>query len=127
MAKKKVAKLVMVSLMTRVIVNEDATDDQIIEASYKGFQAKLDNRELGDNVESIEDDDEVPYGEAPSDKEECPVCNRCQTHPDRDFPDTLRCCLDCGAEYLADGMAIIFDPREELTSEEISLRGYNSL
>jgi hypothetical protein len=91
------------------------------------LRAKLDNRELGDNVESIEDDDEVPYGEAPSDKEECPVCNRCQTHPDRDFPDTLRCCLDCGAEYVTDGMAITFDPREELTSEEISLRGYNSL
>lgn len=59
----KVAKLVAFSLMTRVIVDENATDDQIIAAAYKGVQDKIDNRELGDNLESIEDDEEMPYDE----------------------------------------------------------------
>jgi hypothetical protein len=65
----KVAKLVMVSLMTRVIVDENATDDEIIAASYQGFQDKLDNRELGDNLEEIRDDDECPCGTFKSDPE----------------------------------------------------------
>lgn len=64
----KVAKLVCVSLMTRVIVDEDATQDEIINASYKGFQAKIDNRELGDNLESVEDDAECPFGTFDDDK-----------------------------------------------------------
>lgn len=123
----KVAKLVMVSLMTRVIVDDSATDEQIIQASYKGFQAKIDNRELGDNLESIEDDEEVPYGEALSDKLECPVCNRHNTREDFDSPDTMRCCDDCGADYLIDGMEITLDPRDELSPEEIKSRGYNPL
>ncbi len=58
----KVAKLVEVNFLTRVIVDEDATEDQIIAASYKGFQDKLDNREVGDNLSSIENDEECPYG-----------------------------------------------------------------
>jgi hypothetical protein len=123
----KVAKLVMVSLMTRVIVDENATDEQIIEASYSGFQAKLDNRELGDNLESIEDDEEIPYGEAPDDKLECPVCNRHNTRPDFDSPDTMRCCDDCGADYVVDGMEVTLDPRDQLSPEEIAMRGYNPL
>lgn len=63
----KVAKLVEVSLLVRVIVDENATEDQIIEATYPKLQDKLDNREVGDNVISIEDDEEVPFGEAHSD------------------------------------------------------------
>jgi len=63
----KVAKLVEVSLLVRIIVDENATEDQIIEATYPKLQDKLDNREIGDNVMSIEDDEEVPFGEAPSD------------------------------------------------------------
>ncbi len=57
----KIAKLVEVSFVTRVIVDENATDEQIIEASYKGFQAKLDGREVGENIASIDDDTESPY------------------------------------------------------------------
>lgn len=53
----KVAKLVMVSLMTRVIVDEGSTDEQILEKAKARFQAKLDNNELMDNLESIEDDE----------------------------------------------------------------------
>lgn len=123
----KVAKLVMVSLMTRVIVDENATDDQIIAASYKGFQAKIDNRELGDNIESIENDEEVPYGESPEDHKECPVCNKHNTRTDFDSPDSMRCCEDCGCDYVVDGMEIILDPRDELSPEEIANRGYNPL
>ena len=64
----KVAKLIEVSLLVRVIVDADATEDQIIAATYPRLQEKLDNREVGDNIVSIEDDEEVPYGEAPSDE-----------------------------------------------------------
>ncbi len=64
----KVAKLVMFSLMTRVLVDENATDDEIIAASYAGIQDKIDNRELGDNLESIEDDEECPCGTFDSDE-----------------------------------------------------------
>jgi hypothetical protein len=123
----KKALLVEFSLLARVIVDENATDDQIIEASYSKIQDKINNRELGDNLASIEDDEEVPYGEAPSDLEECPVCNRHNTRPDFDSPDTMRCCDDCGADYLTDGMEVTLDPRDELSPEEIKRRGYNSL
>lgn len=58
---KQVAKLVAVSLLVRVIVDEDATEDQIIQASYPKLQAKLDNHEVGDNLESIEEDEECPF------------------------------------------------------------------
>ncbi|GIV43874.1 MAG: hypothetical protein KatS3mg035_0997 [Bacteroidia bacterium] len=58
----KVAKLVCFSLMTRVIVDENATEDEIIEACYPKIQDKIDNRELGDNLESIKEDIEIPLG-----------------------------------------------------------------
>ena len=59
---KKVAKLVSFTLTTRVIVDEDASDDQIIKACYPKIIDKIDNRELGDNLESIEYDEECPFG-----------------------------------------------------------------
>jgi hypothetical protein len=59
---KKVARLVEFSLMTRVIVDENATEDQIIKASYKGIQDKIDNRELGDNLVENDLDEECPFG-----------------------------------------------------------------
>ena len=57
----KVAKLVMASLMVRVIVDKNATDDEIIAASRKQF-IEVVNDSLGDNIESIDDDTEMPYG-----------------------------------------------------------------
>lgn len=123
----KKALLVEFSLLVRVIVDDCATEDQIIEASYSKIQDKINNRELGDNLVSVEDDEEIPYGEAPSDKEECPVCNRHNTRPDFDSPDTMRCCDSCGADYLTDGMEVTLDPRDELSPEEIARRGYNPL
>jgi hypothetical protein len=56
----KVAKLVYMSMVTRVIVDEDATEDQIIQASKNSFVEKVLN-ELGENLEEIVDDEEVPY------------------------------------------------------------------
>ncbi len=56
----KVAKLVYVSMVTRVVVDEDATDEQIIQASKDNFIEKV-QTELGENLEEIVDDEEVPY------------------------------------------------------------------
>lgn len=123
----KKAVLVSFSLMTRVIVDENATDEEIIAKARPRIQAKIDNDELGDNLDEIEDDEEIPYGETPEDHRECPVCNRHNTRPDFDSPDSMRCCDDCGADYLTEGMEITLDPRDELSPEEIKQRGYNPL
>tara|TARA_R110000824_G_scaffold351661_1_gene538651 strand:+ start:356 stop:517 length:162 start_codon:yes stop_codon:yes gene_type:complete len=45
----KVAKLVYYSFMTRVVVDEDATESQIVLASKKNMLAKV-NIELGENL-----------------------------------------------------------------------------
>jgi hypothetical protein len=58
----KVAKLVYFSMMTRVVVDENATDEEIIKACYPSIQAKIDNNELGENLEDIDDDGECPIG-----------------------------------------------------------------
>ena len=65
--------------------------------------------------------------EATEDHNECPVCNRLNTRPDFDSPDTMRCCDDCGADYLTEEMEVTLDPRDELSLEEIAKRGYNLL
>lgn len=56
----KVAKLVYVSLATRVIVDEDATQEQILEAAKHRFIDKV-QTELGEHLEFIGYDDECPY------------------------------------------------------------------
>ena len=59
---KKVAKLVYITMATRVIVDEDAQDDEIVEASRKNFILKV-KEELHENLEDIVDDIECPYDE----------------------------------------------------------------
>jgi len=59
---KKVAKLVYANLLTRVIVDENASEEEIIEVSKEKFIDKI-KTELGENIEEIEDDTEVPYDE----------------------------------------------------------------
>ena len=59
---KKVARLVEFSLRTRVVVDENATEDEIIRASYKGIQDKITNEELGDNLVECDLDTECPFG-----------------------------------------------------------------
>jgi hypothetical protein len=58
----KVAKLVSCSLITRVIVDENSTNDEIIRNSKHHF-INIINDSLGDNIELIEDDEECPYEE----------------------------------------------------------------
>lgn len=56
----KVAKLVLVSFMTRVIVEDTATEEEILEASKYRFHEKV-RDELLDNLDEIKDDTECPY------------------------------------------------------------------
>jgi len=123
----KVAKLVMVSLMTRVIVDENATNEDIVGKAHKGFQDKLNNDELIDNLEGILDDVEVPFGTVPQDAEECPVCNSTFVEPDNDNPDSMNACRKCGSEWVKDGVEITLDARDELSPEEIEGGNFNSL
>lgn len=58
----KTAKLVMVSFMTRVIVEDSAIDEEILEMGRPRFIEKI-TTELGEHLESIEDDTECPYCE----------------------------------------------------------------
>jgi hypothetical protein len=58
---RPVAKLLTVSMMTRVIVDEEATDEEIVEAGRKGLLTSLLN-DCMENVEEIRDDEECPYG-----------------------------------------------------------------
>lgn len=57
----KVAKLVAVSLLTRVVVDDTATEEEILDAARPRYFDKV-RTELGDNLEYIEDDTECPYG-----------------------------------------------------------------
>ena len=63
----KVAKLVMVSMMTRIVVDENATDEQMLEASKPAFLMKI-NTELNEHLEQIVDDTECPFGTFDEDK-----------------------------------------------------------
>lgn len=62
----KVAKLVCVSLMTRVIVEDGLSEDDELDAiagqARTNFIDKLTNDALGDHLENIELDEECPYG-----------------------------------------------------------------
>jgi len=68
----KIAKLVAVSLMTRVIVDENLSEDELLEEAMKQarpqFIDKIANDGLGDHLESIEEDTECPFGTFDSDK-----------------------------------------------------------
>ncbi len=57
----KVAKLVYYSFVTRVVVEDDASDDEIVRASKKNMFIKV-KSELGENLEDIVDDEECPIG-----------------------------------------------------------------
>ena len=57
----KVAKLVYYSFVTRVVVDNDATQEDIIRESKRKILEKV-NNELGENLEEIVDDEECPVG-----------------------------------------------------------------
>ena len=56
----KVAKLVVASFITRVVVEDTATYEESVEAARQGIAAKVHN-ELFENIESVFDDAEIPY------------------------------------------------------------------
>lgn len=62
----KVAKLVCVSLMTRIVVEDNLTEEQELEEirkqAYPNFFTQLNEDGVGDHLESYEDDEECPYG-----------------------------------------------------------------
>lgn len=58
----KVAKLVYVSMATRVVVEDTATEQEIIDKAANRFIDKI-NSELGEHIEEIHDDIECPYDE----------------------------------------------------------------
>lgn len=58
----KVAKLVYVSLVTRVIVDDNASDSEILMKAQMKFIEKIEN-EIYEHLEEIVDDTECPYGE----------------------------------------------------------------
>jgi hypothetical protein len=62
----KVAKIVLVSFMTRVIVDEHATEEEIINAARPKIAEKV-AAELGENIEEIYDDEECPFGSITTD------------------------------------------------------------
>lgn len=62
----KVAKLVCISLITRVLVEEELSKDEELDAIADEVRAKcigqISNDAIGDHLESIELDEECPYG-----------------------------------------------------------------
>ena len=58
----KVAKLVAVSFLTRVVVEENATEEEVLEKAKSNFAFKIED-ELSENLEYIVDDIECPYDE----------------------------------------------------------------
>lgn len=63
----KVAKIVWASVGTRVIVDENATDEQVWEVAKDNLVRNLANDGL-DNVDKIALDTEVPYGSLDGEK-----------------------------------------------------------
>lgn len=66
---KKVAKLVRVSLVTRVIVDADASETDILIQSQMKFIEQITN-EIQENLEEIVDDTECPYEESEDEVED---------------------------------------------------------
>jgi hypothetical protein len=56
----KVAKLVSVTLITRVVVDESATEQDILELAIPKLSEKLMDEPF-EHIEDIEDDIECPY------------------------------------------------------------------
>jgi hypothetical protein len=54
------AKLVYMSMVTRVVVDDNASEEEIIEKTKDRFIEKI-KTDLGDNIEEIIDDEECPY------------------------------------------------------------------
>jgi hypothetical protein len=56
----KIAKLVTITMKTRILVDENASERDIIELASIRMSEKI-QHEFNENLESIEDDIECPY------------------------------------------------------------------
>lgn len=65
----KVAKLVTITMTTRVIVDENASESDIIELASIRMSEKI-QHEFNENLESIVDDTECPYNPEWDDEQE---------------------------------------------------------
>ena len=72
----KVAKLVSVSLTTRVIVEEGTSDEDILIKAQDRLIYKIET-EINEHLESIEDDTECPYDEKLDDEDVYTGCINC--------------------------------------------------
>lgn len=63
----KRAKLVTLDIMVRVIVEHDATEDEILEAARLKARDTIMHDSLADHLLDIRDDTEVPFGTIPQD------------------------------------------------------------
>ena len=57
----KIAKIVRIQFVTRVIVDELDSEDFVIAKATKNIQEKIHNGEVAENVENIFEDKEQPY------------------------------------------------------------------
>lgn len=118
----KVAKLVCVSLTTRVIVDDADTEEQIINQAKSNLLEHLDDA-IHENVEYVKDDEECPYDPKFDGKEDDDLQPRIHIG-DNDY------CAKCGDKItgeqhkcLAEGDTVIFDDSEDriLTLGEIEV------
>ena len=64
----RVAKIVIFTLMTRVIVEDTDSEEKLIELAKENILVKIHNDELGENLETHFDDEELPFGSLSTDK-----------------------------------------------------------
>lgn len=64
----KVAKLVTVSITTRVVVEDNDTEEQVAQKALPQAVRGIEESGVFDCVTSIQDDTEVPFGTLNSDK-----------------------------------------------------------
>jgi hypothetical protein len=64
----RVAKLVYVSIGTRIIVDDTDDEETIMKKARPQLVKALQEDGLLDHVESIEDDEEIPFGKGYNDK-----------------------------------------------------------
>lgn len=59
----KVAKLVVTTFITRVVVDENVSLEEIAELVKPKLLDKINNNEVAENIETILPDEECPYNE----------------------------------------------------------------
>ena len=64
------ALLVNIDLMVRVVVPDDATEEQINDATIERARFVIDNDPyvISEGIVEVKPDTEIPYGESPNDK-----------------------------------------------------------